>query len=161
MLSLQATLRLAPGAARRPTDARRQARTGRIACNNRKCKELGLTYRSAATPARVGLRRAQVVVKAIEVSGPGGGGDFQNNLSAEVIDGMREKIKTALEADSVNIIDVNGDHQHVSIDVVSSLFEGKTSVQRQRLVYKAIWEELQSSVHAVDAMTTKTPEETK
>lgn len=27
------------------------------------------------------------------------------------------------------------------------------------MVYKAIWEELQSTVHAVDQMTTKTPAE--
>ena len=30
---------------------------------------------------------------------------------------------------------------------------------RQRMVYKAIWLELQDTVHAVDAMTTKTPAE--
>lgn len=46
-----------------------------------------------------------------------------------------------------------------SIDVVSSAFEGKSAVNRQRMVYKAIWEELQNVVHAVDQMTTKTPEE--
>ncbi|GMN56074.1 hypothetical protein TIFTF001_025196 [Ficus carica] len=45
------------------------------------------------------------------------------------------------------------------IDVVSSEFEGKSSVIRQRMVYKAIWEELQSTVHAVDHMTTRTPSE--
>jgi stress-induced morphogen len=30
---------------------------------------------------------------------------------------------------------------------------------RQRMVYRAIWLELQDTVHAVDAMTTRTPEE--
>ena len=30
---------------------------------------------------------------------------------------------------------------------------------RQRMVYKAIWLELQDTVHAVDAMVTKTPAE--
>ncbi|CAL5047737.1 unnamed protein product [Urochloa decumbens] len=44
-------------------------------------------------------------------------------------------------------------------DVVSKAFEGKSAVNRQRMVYKAIWEELQSTVHAVDQMTTKTPDE--
>lgn len=47
----------------------------------------------------------------------------------------------------------------LSIDVVSKAFEGKSAVNRQRMVYKAIWEELQSTVHAVDQMTTKTPAE--
>lgn len=46
-----------------------------------------------------------------------------------------------------------------SIDVVSSAFEGQSAVNRQRMVYKAIWEELQNVVHAVDQMTTRTPEE--
>ncbi|KAK8639174.1 hypothetical protein V6N13_137567 [Hibiscus sabdariffa] len=42
------------------------------------------------------------------------------------------------------------------IDVVSSAFEGQSAVNRQRMVYKAIWEELQN---AVDQMTTQTPNE--
>jgi acid stress-induced BolA-like protein IbaG/YrbA len=32
-------------------------------------------------------------------------------------------------------------------------------LRRQQLVYKSIWLELQDAVHAVDAMTTKTPAE--
>lgn len=50
-------------------------------------------------------------------------------------------------------------HRHVSIDVVSNVFEGKNSMERQRMVFKAIWFELQDTVHAVDSMTTKTPAE--
>lgn len=46
-----------------------------------------------------------------------------------------------------------------SIDVISSAFEGQSAVNRQRMVYKAIWEELQERVHAVDQMTTRTPTE--
>jgi BolA-like protein 1 len=53
--------------------------------------------------------------------------------------------------------DPNG--SHVSIEVVSPEFEGKRPVQRQQLVYKAIWEELQGPVHAVDSMVCKTPAE--
>ncbi|KAL3138987.1 hypothetical protein ABBQ32_005792 [Trebouxia sp. C0010 RCD-2024] len=49
--------------------------------------------------------------------------------------------------------------RHVNIEVVSKLFEGQTSVKRQRLVYKAIWQELQETVHAVDSMKTSTPQE--
>ncbi len=53
--------------------------------------------------------------------------------------------------------DPNG--SHISVEVVSPLFEGKRAVQRQQMVYKAIWEELQGPVHAVDAMICKTPDE--
>ena len=48
------------------------------------------------------------------------------------------------------------------ISVVSEKFAGKRPVQRQQMVYKALWEELKDPggiVHAVDAMTCKTPQE--
>lgn len=53
--------------------------------------------------------------------------------------------------------DPNG--SHISIVVVSDKFEGKRAVQRQQMVYKAIWEEMQGAVHAVDSMVCKTPSE--
>jgi acid stress-induced BolA-like protein IbaG/YrbA len=78
-----------------------------------------------------------------------------------IVDICREKIQKALDADSVKVTgaydDPNG--SHISILVISSRFEGKRPVQRQQLVYKAIWEELQGPVHAVDEMICKTPNE--
>lgn len=53
--------------------------------------------------------------------------------------------------------DPNG--SHISIVVVSDKFEGKRPVQRQQMVYKAIWKELAGPVHAVDSMICKTPTE--
>lgn len=53
--------------------------------------------------------------------------------------------------------DPNG--SHIAIEVTSEKFEGKRPVQRQQLVYKALWEELQGPVHAVDSMICKTPGE--
>jgi stress-induced morphogen len=47
----------------------------------------------------------------------------------------------------------------IRVDVVSEEFTGKTTLQRQRLVYKAIWEELNGPVHAVDSIVAKTPKE--
>ena len=47
----------------------------------------------------------------------------------------------------------------IQIVCISSEFEGKNSVQRQRLVYKAIWDELSGPVHAVDNVIAKTPAE--
>ena len=78
-----------------------------------------------------------------------------------IVDICSQKIKDALDASDVTVTgaydDPNG--SHISIQVVSSKFEGKRVVQRQQLVYKAIWEELQGPVHAVDSMVCKTPEE--
>lgn len=84
---------------------------------------------------------------------------LQGQISQELIERMKNNITQALEAESVKVADTYGDGRHVSIDVIASSFEGKSSVKRQQAVYKAIWLELQNTVHAVDAMTTKTPSE--
>ncbi|XP_010266421.1 PREDICTED: protein BOLA4, chloroplastic/mitochondrial [Nelumbo nucifera] len=80
-------------------------------------------------------------------------------IDSPLMKSMEKKIKEQLNADLVIVKDAYGDGRHVSIDVVSSAFEGQSAVNRQRMVYKAIWEELQSTVHAVDQMTTRTPTE--
>ena len=67
-----------------------------------------------------------------------------------VVDTCTEKISTALETSEVKVTgaydDPNG--SHISIEVVSDKFEGKRAMQRQQMVYKAIWDELQGPVHA-------------
>ncbi|XXG75448.1 hypothetical protein AAC387_Pa08g0013 [Persea americana] len=81
------------------------------------------------------------------------------SIDSPMMQSMEKKIKEQLNADQVTVKDAYGDGRHVSINVVSSAFEGQSAVNRQRMVYKAIWEELQSTVHAVDQMTTRTPSE--
>lgn len=60
----------------------------------------------------------------------------QGKISSELMQQMKRSITSNLEADKVDVTDVYGDGRHVSIEVVSKLFEGQTSVKRQRLVYK-------------------------
>ncbi len=76
---------------------------------------------------------------------------------------MAAKIEAALgPGTSAAVSDASGDGRHVVVDVVSPSFaEAKSTMQRQRAVFKALWEELSDDgmVHAVDAMTTRTPEE--
>ncbi|XP_010525025.1 PREDICTED: protein BOLA4, chloroplastic/mitochondrial [Tarenaya hassleriana] len=81
------------------------------------------------------------------------------SINQPLMESMEKKIKEELNAESVSVKDMSGDGRHVCIDVVSSAFEGQSTVNRQRMVYKAIWAELQNVVHAVDQMTTKTPSE--
>lgn len=83
----------------------------------------------------------------------------EGQVSKELMESMKSKIAEALQTENVSVKDLSGDGRHVSIDVISSLFEGQNSMQRQRMVYKSIWLELQEAVHAVDAMSTKTPAE--
>ena len=81
--------------------------------------------------------------------------------NTSLVDRCQSKIADALQATDVTVTgaydDPNG--SHISITVVSPLFQGKRAVQRQQLVYKAIWEELQGPVHAVDSMICQTPDE--
>ena len=60
----------------------------------------------------------------------------QGQISSELMKQMKDSITSNLEADRVDVTDVYGDGRHVNIEVVSKLFEGQTSVKRQRLVYK-------------------------
>ena len=62
----------------------------------------------------------------------------QGQISSELMQQMKDSITSSLEADRVDVNDIYGDGRHVSIEVVSKLFEGQTSVKRQRLVYKVI-----------------------
>ncbi len=51
-----------------------------------------------------------------------------------------------------------GGETHFRVEIVSSAFEGKTRVARQRLVYETLKDELAERVHAL-ALTTLTPAE--
>lgn len=91
--------------------------------------------------------------------GEGGAIAPLGQVTNSLMDSMSGNIREALEAQKVQVTDMYGDGRHVSIEVVSSLFDGKSQMQRQRMVYKAIWMELQETVHAVDSMVTLTPSE--
>jgi stress-induced morphogen len=85
----------------------------------------------------------------------GGGGD------GTVMAAVERKITAALAPTSLVVTPAYGDPNgsHVSIHVVSDAFDGLNVVKRHRLVYKAIWDELQGPIHAVDELTTRTPAE--
>jgi BolA protein len=51
-----------------------------------------------------------------------------------------------------------GSETHFKVVVVSALFEGKSLVERHRLVYDALGEEMRSGVHAL-TITSRTPGE--
>ncbi|EOA21660.1 hypothetical protein CARUB_v10002079mg [Capsella rubella] len=100
----------------------------------------------------VGIRSRDFSTRSSQINDAG-------SIDLTLMQSMELKIKEQLNAESVTVTDMSGDGRHVCINVVSSAFEGQSAVNRQRMVYKAIWEELQNVVHAVDQMTTKTPSE--
>ncbi|KAL7003844.1 hypothetical protein U1Q18_004987 [Sarracenia purpurea var. burkii] len=108
--------------------------------------------RCAGYGSKFDSRRSISIGATTQVNDPG-------SIDSSLIQPMEKKIKEHLNAESVIVKDAYGDGRHVSIDVIASAFEGQSAVSRQRMVYKAIWEELQNTVHAVDQMTTRTPAE--
>ena len=54
----------------------------------------------------------------------------------------------------------DGGETHFRVEIVSTVFEGKNRVARQRLVYETLKDELAGGVHAL-ALTTLTPAEDK
>ena len=86
---------------------------------------------------------------------------MSSNADRTVVDTCKAKITAALSPHELEVQgaydDPNG--SHISIYCVSDAFEGKRSMQRQQIVFKAIWDEMQGPVHAVDRMILKTPAE--
>ena len=79
--------------------------------------------------------------------------DFQGS----VIDALREAIERQIPASRA---EVNGGGGHFSIEVTSPAFAGRSTLERQRLVYGAIAHLMKGDmapVHAVDSLKTRTP----
>lgn len=82
---------------------------------------------------------------------------------------IRDRLTAALAPGELEIIDESAQHAghagtrpggdtHFRIRVVASAFQGRSRVERQRLVYAALAQEIAGGVHAL-ALTTLTPEE--
>lgn len=71
---------------------------------------------------------------------------------------IREKLEAAFAPESLEIIDESHKHAghasakgggHFIVQIVSKAFEGKSPVQRHRMVFDAMGELMQSEVHAL------------
>lgn len=82
---------------------------------------------------------------------------------------IETKITAALAPERLDIIDDSASHaghagahpegeSHFKLVVVAKAFEGQGRVQRQRMVYDAIAEEMANHIHALE-LKTMTPEE--
>lgn len=68
---------------------------------------------------------------------------------------LQQAIATGLDCEWLQ---VDGDGQHFEAVVVSRAFEGKSRIERHRLVYAALGDRMRERVHAL-SMKTLTPEE--
>ena len=84
-------------------------------------------------------------------------------------DRISDKLSSALAPVVLDIIDESSQHAghvgarpegetHFRVKIVSESFTGKSRVERQRMVYQTLADELAGGVHAL-AMTTLTPAE--
>ena len=82
---------------------------------------------------------------------------------------IETKLSAALSPAHLEVIDNSAKHaghagarpqgeSHFAVIVVSSVFEGQNRVQRQRMVYAALAEEMANDIHALE-LKTLTPEE--
>lgn len=80
-----------------------------------------------------------------------------SDFSGSVVDALREAIEREIPGSRA---EVSGGGGHFSIEVVSPVFEGKSMLQSQRLVYSAITSLMSGDaapVHAVDRLVTRVP----
>ncbi len=81
-----------------------------------------------------------------------------NRPPSETVDRIRTAIEAAIEG---AVVEARGMGGHFEIRVVSTIFEGKNRLARQRLVLSAIADLMKGEnapVHAVDRIETVVPE---
>lgn len=81
---------------------------------------------------------------------------------------IEERLRDALEASAVEVVDESHLHAghagaasgggHFRATIVSTRFDGLSRIERQRLVYRALAEEMGGEIHAL-SMRTLTPAE--
>lgn len=76
-------------------------------------------------------------------------------IDAETI---RRRILAALPDADVDVRDTTGGGDHYAARVVSPGFQGKTLIERHRLVYAALGDAMRTDIHAL-ALTTLAPGE--
>ena len=77
---------------------------------------------------------------------------------------IREKLIAALNPDRLEIVDEShrhaghagsrpGGETHFRVEVVAAAFAGKSRLERQRLVYAALKDEMSQQIHALSLIT--------
>jgi BolA protein len=92
-----------------------------------------------------------------------------HKAAMRIADRIRSKLEAALSPDSLDIVDDSHKHAghagareggetHFTVTVVSAAFAGKSRIERQRMVYGLLAEEMAERVHAL-ALNTRAPGE--
>ena len=73
-------------------------------------------------------------------------------------DEIRKLIQDAIPDAVIEMTDLAGDNNHFAAHIVSAEFQGKSSIQRHQLVYRALGDKMGTQLHAL-SLTTRTPDE--
>ena len=88
-------------------------------------------------------------------------------MTVERVAMIRDRLTEVFTPDALNIIDESAKHAghasaggagHFVVEIVSDSFEGKSTIQRHRLVYAALEDAMHSEIHALSIKAT-TPAE--
>ena len=90
-------------------------------------------------------------------------------LPTPVADGIRQRLTTALSPSLLDLVDESARHaghagarpqgeSHFRVSIVSAKFAGKSRVERQRMVFAALGDLMQTEIHAL-AITALAPGE--
>jgi BolA protein len=77
---------------------------------------------------------------------------------------IREKLTAALNPERLEIVDEShrhaghagarpGGETHFRVEVIATAFQGKSRLERQRLVYAALKDEMSQQIHALSLIT--------
>ncbi len=67
-----------------------------------------------------------------------------------------EKIRAVLPDAQVELTDLTGTQDHWQATVISAAFKGKSPIQRHRMVFDALEQEMKGPIHAL-SLNTRTP----
>jgi len=136
------------------------SRVGRVAAmTSTACRSLGALRQARAellgtpcTPSKPLLHAQKISLRS-----------FSTDAGSTVVGRCESKIAEALKPTHLRVRGMHDDPNgsHIIVEVVSEAFVGKNAVMRQRMVYKALWEEMSAggALHAVDGITALTPAE--
>ena len=71
---------------------------------------------------------------------------------------VRQLVEAGIPGARVEVTDLTGTSDHFRIHVVAGAFDGKSLIERHRMVHAALGAHLTREIHAVD-LKTKTPAE--
>lgn len=71
---------------------------------------------------------------------------------------LQTLIESGFEGSAVYVLDTTGGGDHFEVEVVSNQFEGKSLVDRHRMIYKVVGQAMGAEIHAL-SLKTLTPNE--